>query len=174
MGIASLVSTGRREVLERLHSEIFNLWMDVLGEVKETLEKKQEESLNGQTYVLIQLRFFYNALILSRRTILTLYWDQPPPSFYSNTEDTPEFDRRKAVSGSSKYPSGERLFCDSLMTMTLCAPRLWQGFLLPVCSKRRRLVAGHKLCKQNILRKPTQLLSSRSRKKFLAGNRVDC
>ncbi|ETW83875.1 hypothetical protein HETIRDRAFT_443980 [Heterobasidion irregulare TC 32-1] len=78
MGIASLVSTGRREVLERLHSEIFNLWMDVLGEVKETLEKKQEESLNGQT------------------TILTLYWDQPPPSFYSNTEDTPEFDRRKA------------------------------------------------------------------------------
>ncbi|THH10644.1 hypothetical protein EW146_g8303 [Bondarzewia mesenterica] len=78
MGIAALVSTGRPEVLERLHSEIFNLWMDVFSELKETLEKKQEESLNGET------------------TILTLYWDQPPTSFYSGTEHTPEYERRKA------------------------------------------------------------------------------
>jgi hypothetical protein len=35
MGIASLVSTGRPEVLHRLHSEIFNLWLDVFGEIKE-------------------------------------------------------------------------------------------------------------------------------------------
>ncbi|THH15375.1 hypothetical protein EW146_g5093 [Bondarzewia mesenterica] len=78
MSIAALVSTGRPEVLERLHSEIFNLWMDVFSELKETLEKKQEESLNGET------------------TILTLYWDQPPTSFYSGTEHTPEYERRKA------------------------------------------------------------------------------
>lgn len=35
MGIASLVSTGRPEVLQRLHGEIFNLWLDVFGEIKE-------------------------------------------------------------------------------------------------------------------------------------------
>ena len=35
MGIASLVSTGRPEVLERLPVEIFNLWIDVFCEIKE-------------------------------------------------------------------------------------------------------------------------------------------
>lgn len=37
MGIASLVATGRVEVLLRLKGEIFNLWLDVLGEMKEAL-----------------------------------------------------------------------------------------------------------------------------------------
>lgn len=37
MGIASWVSTGRPEVLDRLYSEIFNLWLDVFGELKEAL-----------------------------------------------------------------------------------------------------------------------------------------
>ena len=35
MGMASLVSTGRVEVLQRLHSEVFNLWMDVFCEIQE-------------------------------------------------------------------------------------------------------------------------------------------
>ncbi|KAL0949404.1 hypothetical protein HGRIS_009466 [Hohenbuehelia grisea] len=35
LGIAVLVSTGRPEVLERLPGEIFNLWLDVFGEIKE-------------------------------------------------------------------------------------------------------------------------------------------
>jgi len=35
MGIASLVSTGRPEVLKRLSTEVFNLWLDVFGEIKE-------------------------------------------------------------------------------------------------------------------------------------------
>ena len=35
MGIADLVRTGQPEVLERLSSEIFNLWIDVFGEIKE-------------------------------------------------------------------------------------------------------------------------------------------
>jgi hypothetical protein len=38
MGIASLVATGRPEVLQRLPTEIFNMWMDVFGEIKEKLE----------------------------------------------------------------------------------------------------------------------------------------
>jgi hypothetical protein len=35
MGIASLVSTARPEVLQRLPGEIFNLWLDVFGELRE-------------------------------------------------------------------------------------------------------------------------------------------
>lgn len=35
MGIASLVSTARSEVLQRLPGEIFNLWLDVFGELRE-------------------------------------------------------------------------------------------------------------------------------------------
>jgi hypothetical protein len=38
MGIAALASTGRPEVLARLPTEIFNLWMDVFGEIKESRE----------------------------------------------------------------------------------------------------------------------------------------
>lgn len=35
MGIACLVSTARPEVLQRLPGEIFNLWLDVFGELRE-------------------------------------------------------------------------------------------------------------------------------------------
>ncbi|KAI0938258.1 hypothetical protein AcV5_001092 [Taiwanofungus camphoratus] len=70
MGIANLVSTGRHEVLERLHSEIFNLWVDVFGEIREA-------QTDGSS--------------------LALYWDQPTNSFYSGSEGTPEYDRRKAL-----------------------------------------------------------------------------
>lgn len=39
MGIAALVSTGRTEVLQRIPGEIFNLWLDVFGELKEAEEQ---------------------------------------------------------------------------------------------------------------------------------------
>jgi hypothetical protein len=39
MGVASLVSTGRPEVLQRLPGEIFNIWLDVFGELKEAEEQ---------------------------------------------------------------------------------------------------------------------------------------
>ena len=35
MGAAGLVATGRDEVLKRLPSEIFNLWLDCFGEIRE-------------------------------------------------------------------------------------------------------------------------------------------
>lgn len=35
MGMAALVSTGRPEVLERIPGDVFNLWLDVFGEIKE-------------------------------------------------------------------------------------------------------------------------------------------
>ena len=44
MGIASWVSTSRPEVLDRLHTEIFNIWLDVFGELKEALA---DESVDG-------------------------------------------------------------------------------------------------------------------------------
>ena len=42
MGIASLVATGRPEVLDRLPTEICNLWIDVFGEIKEAQESGEE------------------------------------------------------------------------------------------------------------------------------------
>jgi hypothetical protein len=42
MGLASLVSTGRPEVLGRIPNEISNLWLDVFGEIKEQ-ERLEEE-----------------------------------------------------------------------------------------------------------------------------------
>lgn len=35
MGIADLVRIGQPEVLDRLTTEIFNLWIDVFGEIRE-------------------------------------------------------------------------------------------------------------------------------------------
>ncbi|KAI0375701.1 ARM repeat-containing protein [Pilatotrama ljubarskyi] len=73
MGIANLVSTGRPEVLDRLATEICNLWIDVFGEIKEA----QSNAANDPS--------------------LTLYWDKPFEEVYTDAEDTPEYERRKAV-----------------------------------------------------------------------------
>ena len=35
MGIACLAATGRKEVLDRLPSEIFNMFLDCFGEIRE-------------------------------------------------------------------------------------------------------------------------------------------
>jgi hypothetical protein len=44
MGVAAFVSTGRPEVLKRLQGEIFNLWLDVFGEIREIQENAANES----------------------------------------------------------------------------------------------------------------------------------
>ncbi|KII94850.1 hypothetical protein PLICRDRAFT_47858 [Plicaturopsis crispa FD-325 SS-3] len=77
MGIAALVATGRQEVLQRLPTEIFNLWTDVFAEVKEKRELAAEADGSSSP--------------------LTRFWDEdePPASYYAGTEDTPEYDRRK-------------------------------------------------------------------------------
>lgn len=43
MGVSRLVSTGKHEVLDRFASEIANIWMDVLGEIKEQESLKEDE-----------------------------------------------------------------------------------------------------------------------------------
>lgn len=76
MGIASLVSTGRPEVLDRLSSEVCNLWIDVFGEIKEAQAQGSQ---------------------LSDGSPLTIYWDQPMDSFFKDTAGTLEYERRKAL-----------------------------------------------------------------------------
>ncbi|KAF8746019.1 hypothetical protein AX14_004306 [Amanita brunnescens Koide BX004] len=85
MGIASLVSTGRPEVLERLPTEIFNLWLDVFGEIKE-LQLSREENTWGSSPSLSP-------------TNLVRYWElsEAPYYYYHGTEGTPEYDRRRAI-----------------------------------------------------------------------------
>jgi hypothetical protein len=53
MGIASWVSTGRPEVLGRLNTEIFNLWLDVFGEIKEALAETGPED-SRQVFIIYQ------------------------------------------------------------------------------------------------------------------------
>ena len=43
MGLAALVSTGRPEVLERLATEVFDLWTDVFAELKEVQRQKEND-----------------------------------------------------------------------------------------------------------------------------------
>ncbi|KAH9938596.1 ARM repeat-containing protein [Fomitopsis serialis] len=74
MGIASLISTGRQEVLGRLSSEVCNLWLDVFGEIKETESQAAEPD-----------------------PTLTRYWDRPTDQFFQGSEDTLEYERRKAL-----------------------------------------------------------------------------
>jgi len=43
MGVSCLVSTGKHEVLDRFAFEIANIWLDVLGEIKELEEREEDE-----------------------------------------------------------------------------------------------------------------------------------
>jgi len=42
MALANLATTGRPEVLKRLSTEISNVWIDVLGEMKEALTEDSD------------------------------------------------------------------------------------------------------------------------------------
>jgi hypothetical protein len=77
LGIASLVSTGRPEVLGRVPNEIFNLWTDVLYEVRESRNHTEDGEDGG----------------------LNLYWDidSVPASYYAESKGTLEYDRRKSL-----------------------------------------------------------------------------
>ncbi|KAJ7590824.1 armadillo-type protein [Mycena floridula] len=85
MGMAALVSTGRPEVLERLSGEIFNMWMDVFGEIKEAQVGWNASSTDDDTPV--------------SPNNLQRHWelDLAPHEWFQNTENTAEFHRRKAV-----------------------------------------------------------------------------
>lgn len=48
MGLAVLVSTGSPAVLERLHSEVFDLWTDVFAELKEVQRQQQDDGFEEQ------------------------------------------------------------------------------------------------------------------------------
>lgn len=47
MTMASLATTGRPEIIKRLPNEISNIWLDVLGEIKEALAEDE----NNPSYV---------------------------------------------------------------------------------------------------------------------------
>jgi hypothetical protein len=96
MGIAALVATGYPDVLQRLPTEIFNLWTDVFCELKEMLAVDEASRYVGIAVVL-------------KVVSLRHYSPSPPPSpgrwdkderleaYFCDTEGTLEFDRRKAV-----------------------------------------------------------------------------
>ncbi|TDL29402.1 ARM repeat-containing protein [Rickenella mellea] len=91
MGIANLVATGRPEVLDRLSSEIFNLWLDVFGEIKEAHVGYQGDNDGMNT-----------PLSPGSPSPLVLYWHNAEEAWaplLSDAEGTLEFDRRKTIYG---------------------------------------------------------------------------
>ena len=76
MGIASLVSTGRPEVLERLPVEIFNLWIDVFCEIKEARVVNEDD--DESRYCNRSFMFRVLVLIVSRRQLCRSISQQPP------------------------------------------------------------------------------------------------
>lgn len=102
MGIASLVSTGRPEVLERLSGEIFNIWLDVFGEVKEALAEAtipEDSEWVASHPISKQFHNFIPSVPLASPTSLQRYWelDEPLSAYYQGSEGTPEYERRKVV-----------------------------------------------------------------------------
>lgn len=78
MGVASLVATGKDLVLKRLSGEIFNIWLDCFGEIKEA------EVSAGDGDFPHSLRRMWET-------------EDAPEKFYAGSEDTVEYDRRKAL-----------------------------------------------------------------------------
>ena len=106
MGIASLVATGKDPVLKRLSGEVFNIWLDCFGEIKEA---QIEASEPGE---------FSHGL---RRM-----WENEdaPEKFYAGSEDTVEYRRRKAVSDDSVLSARHRADdYDSSTSTILCGLR---------------------------------------------------
>ncbi|KAJ7068412.1 armadillo-type protein [Mycena amicta] len=80
MGMAALVSTARPDVLNRIPGDIFNMWTDVLLELKEAQTSASEDGDENQ-------------LSLQR------HWElnDAPSDYYQETDGTAEYDRRKAL-----------------------------------------------------------------------------
>lgn len=96
MGIASWVSTGRSEVLGRLYTEIFNLWLDVFGELKEALA---DQSAGTTGLVTLTLAGRSNDPFVRSR--LMMFWrnslDMPSTLIRQEIELSLEADRKQAV-----------------------------------------------------------------------------
>ena len=91
MGMASLVATGRHEVLDRLSSDISTMWLDVFAELREATTS-DEKSVNRRIkYILTNAHIFASPS-------LVLYWDKPTDSYFDGSEGTAEYNRMKAVS----------------------------------------------------------------------------
>ncbi|KAF7332027.1 Importin N-terminal domain-containing protein [Mycena kentingensis (nom. inval.)] len=83
MGMAALVSTAKPDVLNRIPGDIFNMWTDVLSELKEAQVAASTVGDDGDE----------NQFSLQRHWEL----DHAPNDYYQNTDGTPEYGRRKAL-----------------------------------------------------------------------------
>ncbi|KAF9008940.1 armadillo-type protein [Cyathus striatus] len=120
MSIASLVSTGRQEVLQRLPTEIFNLWLDVFGEIKEVLSTRDTDEDESS--------------VADSPTSLKRFWelDEAPSAFYKGSEGTPEYQRRKAVYDRDPVRSTQLngyVAAHIREAETACGPQVLQNYL---------------------------------------------
>src|ERR1700753_3243970 len=99
MGVSCLVSTGKHEVLDRFAFEIANIWLDVLGEIKEQ-ENREDDERCVFTRIPRLFPFFLGSRLVDDPSSsgLSLFWDKPFEELYCNVEKTSEYERRRAVS----------------------------------------------------------------------------
>ena len=92
MGVSCLVSTGKHDVLDRFAFEIANIWLDVLGEIKEQENQREDERC-------VPLLSVCGSWSLDHPfSGLSLFWDKPFEELYGYVDETPEYERRKEVS----------------------------------------------------------------------------
>lgn len=98
MGVSCLVSTGKHEVLDRFAFEIANIWLDVLGEIKEQENQKEDDryvfQISDSPLLFTWIDLVDPTLLYSG---LSLYWDKPFEELYKNVDQTPEYERRREV-----------------------------------------------------------------------------
>jgi hypothetical protein len=103
--------------------------------------------------------FYSSLLMLSSSKLLDCssspirrFWDQdePPSSYYQETEGTPEFDRRKAVSLLSLTPSDSSPISCSYSNATLSVRHYLANSSPPVYKRRKLSLEGHKRSKRYI------------------------
>lgn len=77
MSLAALAATGRVDVLKRLPAEVYNLWLDVLYEIKEMAEERPG----------------------SPGPLFIRNWEteDPPHDFFDGSEETAEYERRRRM-----------------------------------------------------------------------------
>ncbi|KAG8884084.1 hypothetical protein FRB97_005307 [Tulasnella sp. 331] len=96
MTMACLATTGRPEIVRRLSNEIANIWLDVLGEIREALL----EDPDNPSYVNAWISAVYEEVIIEPHSYrhLNTYWTdnggQPPMHWMRNAEEAVEGERR--------------------------------------------------------------------------------
>ena len=100
MGIACLASTGHQEVISRLPTETFDMWVDVLTEIKEAQDEAPQDGVQCVVNFLLLNPTLKIAVQLLSSSPLTAFWREETttaPDIPEDVKGTIEEQRRQEV-----------------------------------------------------------------------------